>query len=192
MTDLPPYQTAAVPMPGGTVVVVADPATGAVVASGYRDLDAIFAFLTPAEQARGHVPAPADGGAAATAVEALRRYAAGEVDALDAVEVSQPGGPFLQRAWAELRGVRAGQTESYAGLAARAGSASAVRAAGQACARNKVAPFVPCHRILRADGTLGGYAYGLPVKRALLEHEAPSFVTGQQELALEQASPRGA
>ena len=54
---------------------------------------------------------------------------------------------------------------------AAAGSASAVRAAGQACARNKVAPFVPCHRILRSDGTLGGYAYGLPVKAALLAHE---------------------
>ena len=46
-----------------------------------------------------------------------------------------------------------------------------MRAAGQACARNKVAPFVPCHRILRTDGSLGGYAYGLPVKEALLVHE---------------------
>jgi methylated-DNA-[protein]-cysteine S-methyltransferase len=168
---LPPYETASVAVPGGTVVVVADPLSGAVVASGYRDLEATFAFLTPAEQARGHVPAPADGGAAKAAVDALTRYAAGEVDALDAVEVSQPGGPFLQRAWASLREVRAGETDSYAGLAAAAGSASAVRAAGQACARNKVAPFVPCHRILRSDGTLGGYAYGLPVKAALLAHE---------------------
>jgi len=46
-----------------------------------------------------------------------------------------------------------------------------VRAAGQACATNRVAPFVPCHRILRTDGSLGGYAYGLPVKEALLVHE---------------------
>lgn len=175
---LPPYETAAVALPGGTVVVVADPLTGAVVASGYRDLEATFAFLTPAEQERGHVPAPPDGGATKAAADALRRYAAGELDALDDVEVSQPGGPFLQRAWTELRGVHAGETASYADLAARAGSPAAVRAAGQACARNKVAPFVPCHRILRTDGSLGGYAYGLPVKAALLQHEGADVVEG--------------
>lgn len=170
-TALPPYETAEVPLAGGTVVVVADPATGAVVASGWKSLEATFAFLTEAEQARGHRPAPRGGGATAAAVAALTRYAAGDLDALDDVEVSQPGGPFMQRAWIELRGVKAGETDSYAGLAERAGSPAAVRAAGQACARNKVAPFVPCHRILRTDGTLGGYAYGLPVKAALLEHE---------------------
>ena len=49
---------------------------------------------------------------------------------------------------------------------------SAVRAVGNACARNLVAPFVPCHRVLRTDGTLGGYYYGLDVKRALLAHES--------------------
>lgn len=171
MTSAPPFQTAEVAVPGGTVVVVADPLTGEVVASGFGGLERTWSFLAPAEQGRGHEPAPADGGATAAAVDALRRYADGALDALDAVPVRQPGGPFLQRAWTELRGVHAGETDSYAGLAVRAGSPSAVRAAGQACARNKVAPFVPCHRILRTDGTLGGYAYGLPVKQALLEHE---------------------
>jgi methylated-DNA-[protein]-cysteine S-methyltransferase len=170
-STLPPYETAEIALPGGSVVVVADPATGAVVASGYKSLEATFAFLTEAEQARGHRPAPPGGGSTRSAVDALGRYAAGDLDALDAVLVSQPGGPFLQRAWTELRGVKAGETDSYAGLAERAGSPAAVRAAGQACARNKVAPFVPCHRILRTDGTLGGYAYGLPVKAALLAHE---------------------
>jgi methylated-DNA-[protein]-cysteine S-methyltransferase len=105
------------------------------------------------------------------AVEALTAYAGGDVDALDSVVVRQPGGPFMQRAWDELRGVKAGETDTYAGLAIRAGSPAAVRAAGQACAKNHVAPFVPCHRILRTDGSLGGYAYGLPVKEALLVHE---------------------
>ncbi|MCA0328420.1 MAG: methylated-DNA--[protein]-cysteine S-methyltransferase [Actinobacteria bacterium] len=183
-TALPPYETASADLPGGQVVVVADPLTGAVVASGYKPLEATFAFLTPAEQARGHRPAPRGGGATAAAVDALRRYADGDVHALDSVDVSQPGGPFLQRAWTELRGVRAGETDSYTGLAARAGSPTAVRAAGQACARNKVAPFVPCHRILRTDGSLGGYAYGLPVKQALLEHEGALTAPEQQQLAL--------
>jgi methylated-DNA-[protein]-cysteine S-methyltransferase len=171
MTSAPPFETAEVAVPGGTVVVVADPLTGEVVASGFGGLEHTWAFLDAADQARGHEPAPRGGGGTAAAVAALRRYAAGDLDALDEVAVRQPGGPFLQRAWTELRGVHAGETDSYAGLAARAGSPAAVRAAGQACARNKVAPFVPCHRILRTDGTLGGYAYGLPVKRALLVHE---------------------
>jgi methylated-DNA-[protein]-cysteine S-methyltransferase len=171
MTPAPPFQTAEATVPGGTVVVVVDPLTGEVVASGFGGLEHTWSFLAPAEQVRGHEPAPPGGGAAAPALEALHRYAEGQVSALDGVAVRQPGGPFLQRAWTELRDVHAGETDSYAGLAARAGSPAAVRAAGQACARNKVAPFVPCHRILRTDGTLGGYAYGLPVKRALLEHE---------------------
>lgn len=166
-----PYETTSVAVPGGEVVVVVDPDDGAVVASGFGDLAYTFAFLTDAEQARGHVAVPADADSVRPAVEALTAYAEGQVDALDRVVVRQPGGPFMQRAWDELRGVKAGETDSYAGLAERAGSASAVRAAGQACARNKVAPFVPCHRILRTDGSLGGYAYGLPVKEALLVHE---------------------
>ena len=166
-----PYETASVRVPGGEVVVVVDPDDGAVVAAGFGDLDYTFAFLTAAEQARGHVPAEPGSTVVRPAVEALRAYADGELAALDTVLVRQPGGPFMQRSWQELRGVKAGETDSYAGLAERAGSATAVRAAGQACARNKVAPFVPCHRILRTDGTLGGYAYGLPVKEALLVHE---------------------
>jgi methylated-DNA-[protein]-cysteine S-methyltransferase len=166
-----PYETASVAVPGGEVVVVVDPVDGAVVASGFGSLDYTFAFLTEAEQARGHVPAEPGAATVAPVVEALTAYAAGDLAALDRVAVRQPGGVFMRRAWDELRGVKAGETDSYAGLAERAGSASAVRAAGQACARNKVAPFVPCHRILRTDGSLGGYAYGLPVKEALLVHE---------------------
>ena len=166
-----PYETASVPAPGGEVVVIVDPDDGAVVASGFGDLATTFAFLTEAEQARGHVPVASTAASVRPAVEALTAYAAGDLGALDAVVVRQPGGPFMQRAWDELREVKAGETDSYAGLAERAGSPAAVRAAGQACARNKVAPFVPCHRILRTDGSLGGYAYGLPVKEALLVHE---------------------
>jgi methylated-DNA-[protein]-cysteine S-methyltransferase len=109
----------------------------------------------------------ADGSAAA----ALRAYFAGDVDALSAVAVSQPGGPFHARVWAAMREVSAGTTVSYAELAARAGEPRAVRAAGSACARNAICLFVPCHRIVRSDGSLGGYYYGLDTKRRLLEHE---------------------
>ena len=165
-----PYETTSVAVPGGRVVVVVDPDDGAVVASVFSDLVTTFGFLTEAEQARGH-RAVTTSSAVRPVVDALTDYAAGNLGALDTVVVRQPGGPFLHRAWDELRKVKAGETDSYAGLAARAGSPKAVRAAGQACARNRVAPFVPCHRILRTDGSLGGYAYGLPVKEALLTHE---------------------
>ena len=67
--------------------------------------------------------------------------------------------------------VPAGSTATYAELAAAAGSPAAVRAAGSACARNLLAPFVPCHRVLRTGGALGGYRYGLAVKDELLRHE---------------------
>lgn len=111
---------------------------------------------------------------------AARRYLDGELDAFDELPAAQPGGPFLQRAWSRLREVPAGTTISYARLAELAGSAAAVRAAGQACARNLIAPVIPCHRVLRSDGTLGGYAYGLAVKRWLLEHERRAPDPGQR------------
>jgi methylated-DNA-[protein]-cysteine S-methyltransferase len=103
--------------------------------------------------------------------DAVARYSAGEVGALESVPVRQPGGAFFQAAWAAMRQIPPGRTLSYTELAAEAGRPLAVRAAGSACARNLLAPFVPCHRVLRSDGTLGGYAYGLDVKRALLAHE---------------------
>jgi methylated-DNA-[protein]-cysteine S-methyltransferase len=106
-----------------------------------------------------------------TVVRAVERYAAGDLGALDDVPVEQPGGPFFQQAWAAMRAIPAGSTATYTELAAAAGSPMAVRAAGSACARNLVAPFIPCHRVLRTGGLLGGYYFGLDVKRALLTHE---------------------
>jgi methylated-DNA-[protein]-cysteine S-methyltransferase len=102
---------------------------------------------------------------------AVRDYVAGDVAAIDDVPVAQATTPFLERARAELRRIPAGAPETYAQLAARSGRPRAVRAAGSACARNPTALFVPCHRIVRTDGSLGGFAYGLDVKRWLLGHE---------------------
>jgi methylated-DNA-[protein]-cysteine S-methyltransferase len=103
---------------------------------------------------------------------AMRDYFDGDVTAMADLPVDQPGGAFRQAAWKVMREVPAGQVISYAELATRAGNPGAVRAAGSACAQNRVAPIVPCHRIVRTGGTLGGYYYGLPVKQWLLEHEA--------------------
>ena len=109
---------------------------------------------------------------------AVTAYFAGDVAALDTLPVQQPGGAFRQAAWKVMREVPAGETISYAELATRAGSPLAVRAAGSACARNLVALVVPCHRIVRTGGSLGGYYYGLPTKQWLLEHERRSLTRG--------------
>lgn len=81
------------------------------------------------------------------------------------------GTAFQEAVWRELRRIPAGETRSYAQLAAAAGNPGAVRAAGSANGANNVAVLIPCHRVIRSDGSLGGYAYGLEVKRALLRRE---------------------
>ena len=81
------------------------------------------------------------------------------------------GTAFQVRVWEALRGIPRGETRTYAEVAAEIGAPRAVRAVGSACGANQVAVIVPCHRVIRSDGTLGGYRWGLPVKEALLRAE---------------------
>lgn len=83
------------------------------------------------------------------------------------------GTAFQEAVWQALRAIPAGETRTYAQVAAAAGRPEAVRAAGSACGANPVAVLVPCHRVLRTGGGLGGYAYGLHRKQALLKREEP-------------------
>jgi methylated-DNA-[protein]-cysteine S-methyltransferase len=103
--------------------------------------------------------------------DAVAAYHEGELGRIGDVAVQQLSGDFLQHAWGILRGVPAGRPVTYTQLAVLAGRPAAIRAAAAACARNAVALFVPCHRVLRADGSLGGFRWGLPAKRWLLDHE---------------------
>ena len=162
-----PLDVLVTPITGGTLTVVAD--DGVVVASGYDD-DVVARIPAPLRSRGTRNVQRIDG-----VSDAIEAYVAGDSGALDRVPVDQPGGEFYQAAWQAMRQIPPGETWSYAELAAKLGRPKAVRAAGSACARNNVAPFVPCHRILRSDGSLGGYAYGLPVKRALLVHEGASL-----------------
>ncbi len=82
------------------------------------------------------------------------------------------GTPFQQAVWTQLRAIPPGQTLSYTALASRLGRPRAVRAVAAACAANPVAVAVPCHRVLRQDGRLAGYRWGLARKQALLAREA--------------------
>jgi AraC family transcriptional regulator, regulatory protein of adaptative response / methylated-DNA-[protein]-cysteine methyltransferase len=81
------------------------------------------------------------------------------------------GTAFQQRVWKALRGIAPGTTISYAELARRIGAATAVRAVAQACANNAIALAIPCHRVVRSDGALAGYCWGVERKRELLERE---------------------
>ena len=103
--------------------------------------------------------------------ELIENYFDGELTSLNSIAVSQPGQKFSQAAWKTMRKISPGKVLSYSELAAKAGSPSAVRAAGTACARNLIAPIIPCHRIVRTGGALGNYAYGLAAKEWLLRHE---------------------
>jgi AraC family transcriptional regulator, regulatory protein of adaptative response / methylated-DNA-[protein]-cysteine methyltransferase len=82
------------------------------------------------------------------------------------------GTAFQRRVWQALRAVPAGQTVSYAELAQGIGSPTAVRAVAQACGANSLAVAIPCHRVVRSDGALSGYRWGVERKRALLKMEA--------------------
>jgi AraC family transcriptional regulator of adaptative response/methylated-DNA-[protein]-cysteine methyltransferase len=82
------------------------------------------------------------------------------------------GTAFQQRVWHALRKIPAGSTASYTQLARQLGSPNSVRAVAQACAANPLAVAIPCHRVVRNDGGLAGYRWGVERKRALLEREA--------------------
>ena len=81
------------------------------------------------------------------------------------------GTAFQEAVWRELQRIPAGETRSYAQIAAAVGRPNAVRAAGSANGANNVAVLIPCHRVIRTDGSLGGYAYGLAIKQELLSRE---------------------
>jgi AraC family transcriptional regulator of adaptative response/methylated-DNA-[protein]-cysteine methyltransferase len=87
------------------------------------------------------------------------------------IPVDVRGTAFQERVWQELRRIPPGETRSYAEIAAAAGNPRAVRAAGSANGANHVPVLIPCHCVVRSDGSLGGYAYGLAIKQKLLERE---------------------
>jgi methylated-DNA-[protein]-cysteine S-methyltransferase len=103
--------------------------------------------------------------------DALEDYFDGDLKAINSIKVKQPGGDFSQAAWSSMRKIKAGVMESYADLAHRAGSPAAVRAAGSACAKNKIAVIIPCHRIIKSGGAIGAYGWGVNKKIWLLQHE---------------------
>jgi methylated-DNA-[protein]-cysteine S-methyltransferase len=107
----------------------------------------------------------------AGAASALEAYFKGDLAALDRVEVDTGGTQFQESVWAALRRIPVGKTISYTALAGKVGRPEAKRAVGAANGANPIPVIIPCHRVIAADGTLGGYGGGLDRKRWLLGHE---------------------
>lgn len=84
----------------------------------------------------------------------------------------QPGTPFQQKVWKELCKIPVGQTRTYEDIAKKIGKPSAIRAVANAIGKNTLPVVVPCHRVIRKDGTLGGYRWGIEKKKRLLAREA--------------------
>ena len=138
-----------------------------LLAAGFSGFDDLIPRLSPTDSVReieqvNEIPVIS---------ELISDYFSGDISSLNSIKVRQPGAPFYQSVWKEMRKIPVGKTWSYSDLAKRAGSASAVRAVGTACSSNLIAAIVPCHRIVKSGGSLGNYAYGVEVKEWLLKHE---------------------
>jgi len=103
--------------------------------------------------------------------DAINRYFAGDVGAIDDIPVETAGTPFQRSVWKELRNIPRGATISYGRLAEQIARPKAVRAVGLANGSNPIGIVVPCHRVIGSNGSLTGYGGGLERKRWLLEHE---------------------
>ena len=153
--------------PTGPFTAVVDD-SGAVLASGWTDdveslLPSIHRTLRPVSSRWSD--------SLSTVTDAVEAYYAGQLSAIDAVSVRQRSGPYMEKVWEALRQVEAGNPTSFAQLAEAAGHPTAIRATAAACTRNAVTLFVPCHRVLRQDGTVAGFRYGKALKQWLLTYE---------------------
>ncbi len=151
--------------PVGDVIAVATPRGLAAVRIGEEErlVSEIEAEFPQATLTR-------DDAAMVDVMRALRALTTGSPAAGLPVDVH--GTAFQARVWRALQEIPAGETRTYSDVAAAIGSPTSVRAVARACATNRVALAIPCHRVLRADGELAGYRWGLAVKRSLLASES--------------------
>lgn len=115
------------------------------------------------------------------AIDQLRAYFDGERQAFD-LPLAAEGTPFQQKVWRALQAIPCGETVTYGDIAQRIGRPTASRAVGAANGQNPLPIVVPCHRVIGANGKLTGFAGGLKIKKALLDHEARLTCQGQMPL----------
>jgi methylated-DNA-[protein]-cysteine S-methyltransferase len=151
--------------PTGELYLISDEQV--LLAAGFRSFEDLLTRMDPVDRARElnyvkRIPVIS---------ELVSDYFAGDISAFNGISVRQPGGDYFQAVWKAMRKIPAGKAWSYADLAKKAGNPTAIRAAGSACARNLIAPIIPCHRVVKSGGALGNYGYGLPTKEWLLKFE---------------------
>jgi AraC family transcriptional regulator of adaptative response/methylated-DNA-[protein]-cysteine methyltransferase len=103
--------------------------------------------------------------------EALRRHLAGDLQTFSGLPLDIAGTAFQAKVWKFLRTIPAGETRTYAEVAAGIGQSTSVRAVARACASNRIAVLIPCHRVLRGSGEMAGYRWGIERKIALIRLE---------------------
>jgi methylated-DNA-[protein]-cysteine S-methyltransferase len=150
------------PTPAGDFSVAVDE-SGAVVATAFGDSTALKARLKKCHVIR-------DTSRTASVREQVLAYFTGGRRGFD-ILLAPVGTPFQQRVWATLQCIPFGETRTYGELAAEIGNPAAARAVGRANATNPICLLIPCHRVIGADGSLTGFAFGEAIKRRLLEHE---------------------
>lgn len=163
-------QTTTFATPAGLFSCALD-AAGAVVATAFGDVSALRLRL-PACALKPGAPA------AARVHEQVREYFAGARRPFD-LPLAPVGTEFQQRVWAALGAIPFGETRTYRELAAAIGNPAAARAVGRANATNPLCLLVPCHRVIGADGSLTGFAFGEELKRWLLDHERARAAQGR-------------
>jgi methylated-DNA-[protein]-cysteine S-methyltransferase len=152
--------------PDGPFTIIAR--NGTVLASGWTAVPGeLTGQIHPELLPGGYEPVPDLGGISA----AVEDFYAGNPGPAREVPVLQKSGPFRHHAWEVLRTVVPGSPVTYTEYAELSGNPKAVRAAASACAFNAAGLFVPCHRVIRTDGTLGGFRWGLAIKESLLSRE---------------------
>jgi methylated-DNA-[protein]-cysteine S-methyltransferase len=154
-----------IPSPVGPFSIATNEA-GAVVATAFGDARAVRARLRGRDR-----PVEIAGGRVASAARAqVLAYFAGKRRDFD-LPLAAGGTLFQQKVWTALRTIPFGETRSYRDLAALIGRPHAARAVGRANATNPICLIVPCHRVIGADGSLTGFAFGEAIKKRLLAHE---------------------
>jgi methylated-DNA-[protein]-cysteine S-methyltransferase len=146
---------------------------GAAISSPLGPVHALFnahALVSLAFGKAGGMPA-ADAATTRRLAADLADYFAGRPRAIRTTLDTGSGTPFQRKVWAELAKIPFGTTLSYAELARRVGAPRAARAVGQAVGANPIPILIPCHRVIRSDGALGGFSAGLEIKQWLLRHE---------------------
>lgn len=171
MRELPTFRLERLPSPLGELALVLDDAEH-LRTLGWSDREDRWRGDLRRRHGDGVRLRPAP--VRSSAAEAIDRYFAGDLRALDTLAVAPGGTPFQAAVWQALRAIPPGTCLTYAQLAARLGRPTAVRAVGHANGANPISLVVPCHRLVGADGSLTGFGGGLARKAWLLAHEGCS------------------